>query len=137
MLKRLSRRCKGDHHHEHILGGRAKDAALYPLPLIVEILRGMRDEADHKFHVYDSDDATMNMVSAIHATFPPPLPTHTAQYDAERRAEQDKDRRCEVQYLGGSKRVTTYGFKPAYKDEYTQEELDPERARAAIADELA
>ena len=46
MLKRLSRRCQGDHANQHLVGGRAKLAENYPIELITEILRGMRDTAD-------------------------------------------------------------------------------------------
>ena len=136
MLKRLSRRCQNDHPHQHLLGGRAKDAALYPLPLIVEILRGMRDEIDHKHHTYDPDEATFNMVNAIHIKFPPAPPTHQSTLDSEKLASKNAARTCKVHYLDGAQRTTTFDFKPVYKDEYTQEELDPELARAAMMDEL-
>ena len=43
MRDRLSKRCSGQHTHQPLLGGRAADAAFYPLPLITQILRGMRD----------------------------------------------------------------------------------------------
>ena len=46
MLKRLSTRCKRDHIHQHLVGGRAKDAENYSPKIILEILRGMRDTAD-------------------------------------------------------------------------------------------
>ena len=39
MARRLSTRCSGNHTHQHLLGGRAAAAALYPLPLITEIRR--------------------------------------------------------------------------------------------------
>ena len=43
MTQRLSMRCETSHRHQPLLGGRAADAAFYPLVLITEILRGMRD----------------------------------------------------------------------------------------------
>ena len=46
MLQRLSRRCSGEHQHQHLVGGRAKAAEDYSLDLITEIRRGMRDPAD-------------------------------------------------------------------------------------------
>ena len=46
MLERLSRRCSGNHTHQHLSGGRAKAAEDYSIELITEILRGMRDTAD-------------------------------------------------------------------------------------------
>ena len=46
MVRRLSRRCSGNHVHRVLEGGRAAAAAFYPVELMLEILRGMRDEAD-------------------------------------------------------------------------------------------
>ena len=46
MLDRLSRRCAGDHVHQHLVGGRAKAAEDYSIELVTEILRGVRDTAD-------------------------------------------------------------------------------------------
>ena len=46
MLDRLSRRCSGDHVHQHLVGGRAKTAEDYSIELVTEILRGVRDTAD-------------------------------------------------------------------------------------------
>ena len=48
MLKRLSRRCSGNHVHQHLVGGRAKAAEDYSVQLVTDILRGMRDAADHE-----------------------------------------------------------------------------------------
>ena len=52
MISRLSRRCSGTHTHQHLVGGRAAAAAFYPNDLMLEILRGMRDEAEfvHNIH---------------------------------------------------------------------------------------
>ena len=50
MLARLSARCPGNHEHQHLVGGRAANAAFYPPGLIINILRGMRDTADAEFN---------------------------------------------------------------------------------------
>ena len=55
MLKRLSRRCSGKHVHQHLVGGRAKAAEDYSVQLVTDILRGMRDTADHEEEWGDSD----------------------------------------------------------------------------------
>ena len=137
MLKRLSRRCQENHVHEHLLAGRPKDAALYPLPLIVEILRGMRDEADHRHHAYDHDEMALNMVSAIHSAMPTPPPTHKSTYAAETLHDQNKKKTSTAHYMDGStKQIHFNNFKPAYKDEYTQETLDENLTHAAIIDEM-
>ena len=47
MLARLQRRCDGKHPHQHLEAGRAKDAAYDPPDHILEIRRGMHDDADH------------------------------------------------------------------------------------------
>ena len=49
MAARLSKRCQGGHPHQPLLSGRAKDAAFYPVKLITEMLRGIKDtfEAEH------------------------------------------------------------------------------------------
>ena len=46
MLECLSKRCSGKHQHQALMGGKAAAAAYYPLDLITEILRGMRNTAD-------------------------------------------------------------------------------------------
>ena len=43
MANRLSLRCKRDHVHQQLVGGRCKDAAFYPLGLIKALPMGMRD----------------------------------------------------------------------------------------------
>ena len=65
MLKRLSRVCPGDHDHQPLIGGRAAEAAFYPLPLVVEILRGMRDTADHEHQ--DDNDVNLQSMHQIMA----------------------------------------------------------------------
>ena len=62
MIKRLSRRCSKTHVHQHLVGGRAKAAEEYPLDLICEILRGMRDTADSNIEV--ADDYNQELVFA-------------------------------------------------------------------------
>ena len=43
MLKRLFKTCQGGHTHQPLLGGRAAEAAFYPLGLLKAILQGMSD----------------------------------------------------------------------------------------------
>ena len=65
MLARVSARCPGDHSHQHLMGGRAADAAFYPPELITNILRGMRDTADAECVEVDHDvDMKVAMASA-------------------------------------------------------------------------
>ena len=48
MIKRLSRRCSKTHVHQQLVGGRAKACEDYSIELVTDILRGMRDTADHE-----------------------------------------------------------------------------------------
>lgn len=41
-----SMRCEGNHIHQHLTGGRAEDAAIYPQPLCRAICRGMGKQLD-------------------------------------------------------------------------------------------
>ena len=66
MLKRLSRRCTGEHAHQQLVGGRAKAAEDYSLDLISEILRGMRDTSDHE-EPWDGECLDPDMINAMHA----------------------------------------------------------------------
>ena len=43
MKLRLSLTCDGLHKHQQLVGGRCRDAAFYPLPLVKAILNGMKD----------------------------------------------------------------------------------------------
>ena len=40
ILKELQKRCKGEHEHQHLIGGRAKEAGRYPRGLCQAICRG-------------------------------------------------------------------------------------------------
>ena len=44
VLKKLQKRCNRDHEHQHLTGGRAKAAAIYPPMLCRAILRGIEEQ---------------------------------------------------------------------------------------------
>ena len=44
----LQRRCPGDHEHEHLMGGKAAAAAVYPPELCKAIIRGLKRHLRHK-----------------------------------------------------------------------------------------
>ena len=69
MIKRLSKRCGGDHAHQHLVGGRAKHAEDYSLELISEILRGIRDTADHEEDWGDSHGKDVQSATKVAACF--------------------------------------------------------------------
>ena len=68
MIKRLQDRCPRTHTHQPLLDGRARNAQLYPAELILEILRGMRDQADDDM-LPAEEEADMHRVSLLHAGF--------------------------------------------------------------------
>ena len=45
MSEQLSRKCDGSHKHQHLVGGRVRDAAFYPVPLVETILKGISLQA--------------------------------------------------------------------------------------------
>ena len=47
--------------HQHLVGGRAKAAEDYPLELVTEIVRGMRDAADFEEDWGDALDSDLDV----------------------------------------------------------------------------
>ena len=138
LLDRLRTRCSGKRIHQHLVGGRAKDATLYPLPLKVEILRGMRDESDHKHYRHDADEIALNAACMVNSHFPPPTPTHKSNDAAEKLASENKTRTSTVRFPDGTQKIVTFdgNAKNSYKDEYTQKTFDHELTQKAIIDNL-
>ena len=138
MLQRLSRRCKGDHEHQHLVGGRAKAAENYPLDLVTEILRGMRDTADHEEQWGDetNSDITQAMLqcSMFHE---PKFSSLVAAYRAQDLEEQTQRMSVKVKFQNGKNRQVDLQFKETYKDEYTCEQLPMGHVKIAMQEELA
>jgi len=61
----LDRRCDRSHKHQHLAGGRAAEAAFYPLPLIQAILKGIRATADSEKFNKESAEKRIAYVAAI------------------------------------------------------------------------
>ena len=139
MLARLRTRCDKTHDHQHLMGGRAKDAAFYPPELITEILRGMRDTADAAYQeesVSTALDFSTKRAGSLHDQ---PAFSIIAAYKNADLSQSNAKRRVKFQYLDG--RTTSLDlephFKELYKDEYTTEVLPKEEAKNAIYDELS
>ena len=137
MLNRLSRRCKGDHVHQHLVGGRAKAAEDYSVELVSDILRGMRDTADaeEKWGDETSTDIATAMCAAgvfqdVHTT------SVAAAYRNEDLDAATQKLTVKVKYAGGRSASTELIFKETYKDEYTNEQLPIGHVRTAMHDEL-
>ena len=137
MLKRLSRRCSGDHIHQHLVGGRAKAAEDYSLELVTEILRGMRDTADHEEEWGDGNsselDNAMLTTGLLHDVR---FSSLAAAYRAEDLKIETQNLSVRFKYLDGRTCPSKLFFKDAYRDEYTNEELPMGHVRNAMAEEL-
>lgn len=139
MLARLSACCPGDHEHQHLIGGRAADAAFYPPELITNILRGIRDTADAEFNKVEHDvdmNSAMDRAGALHDI---PACSINAAYRESYSSHQNDQRRVKFQFLNGNSSAIDLNkhFREMYKDEYTVEPLPKEETKAAIHDEMA
>lgn len=137
MLKRLSRRCSGKHVHQHLVGGRAKAAEDYSVQLVTDILRGMRDTADHEEEWGDSNghdiDQAMMTASVFHDTKYSSL---VAAFRAEDLEKETRHLKVKFKHANGRIAPQQLVFKDSYKDEYTGEELPMGHVRTAMAEEL-
>ena len=134
MVNQLSKKCKGDHAHQHLVGGRCAAAAFYPLPLVRAILRGMTDTAIIENKADQEETDFMNMMNALRTgggSFPlePKLPEVVMPSDDVRTSKIKKT-------SGGYLSIAYDYFKAMYTDEYTGEMLPGHLARAAMIDEL-
>ena len=137
MIKRLSRRCSKTHEHQHLVGGRAKAAEDYSLELVTDILRGIRDTADHEEEWGDATEKELEsaMVTAglLHDV---KFSSLVAAYRAEDLLVETKNLSVKFKHLNGKANMTNLTFKDSYKDEYTGEELPMGHVRNAMLDEL-
>ena len=138
MAARLSARCKGDRAHHPLEGGRAAAAAFYPMPLITEILRGMRDTCDAEdLSQQDLDHELQRqmVVAGLHQDFDLSI---AAQLHSEDKLHDSLKRTTTLRMHDGSTRVVPLHetFRATYKDEYTGEQLPAGWVHEAIQDEL-
>ena len=77
MLRRLSRRCKGGHIHQHLEGGLASKAAYYPRRLVLEILRGVRDTEDAEHVDLEEQEEQQTSSMCMNSGFCSNDPEHT------------------------------------------------------------
>ena len=135
MIKRLSKVCPGDHSHEPLLGGKAAAAAFYPVPLIVAILRGVRDTADAE----DREEAEYSIAARKAMASAGSL--HDIDYDlvcaleAETTMAQLAETKLTFRYANGTTVKLPLRFKDKYTDEYTGETLPQAEICRAIVDE--
>ena len=138
MLKRLSKRCSKDHIHQQLVGGRAKPADNYPLELITEMLRGMRDTADFEEEWGDAmevDIGNATMSAGLLHDFN--FSSLVAAYRAEDLKNETEKLQVKFRHQRGRVESLPLAFKDSYKDEYTCEELPLGHVRVAMQEELA
>ena len=130
MAEGLGRRCDRSHTHQHLVGGRAAEAALDPIPLIRAILKGMRATTDWEACRRSTHDGQTELIhgsSFNQGTIPfrsnPSEPVPTSQITRTNGGKVEID-------------FQDWNFKPRYLDEYTGEVLDPELMREATMEEL-
>ena len=137
MLKRLSQRCKGLHEHQQLAGGRAKACENYPLELISELLRGMRDTADFEEEWGDANekdlDAAMITSGLLHDVKNTSL---VAAYRAQDLKDETERLFLKCKFKNGKTDSTQMVFKDFYLDEYTNEKLPMGEVRLAMQEEL-
>ena len=137
MLKRLSKRCSKTHDHQQLVGGRAKACENYSPELITEILRGIRDTADHEEEWGDecvaSLDANLMCAALLHDV----RLSLVATYRAQDLKEETERLSVKFKHTNGRMESVNLAFKDAYKDEYTSEQLPMGHVRLAMQEELA
>ena len=137
MLKRLSRRCSKNHQHQHLVGGRAKAAEDYSLELVTEILRGIRDTADHEEEWGDEIEPELNRkMIASSLMHDVKFSSLAAAYRAEDVKKETENLSVKCKYKSGHVESVKLMFKDSYRDEYTNEELPIGDVRHAMLDEL-
>ena len=109
-----------------------------PPELITEILRGIRDTADHEEEWGDeclsSLDATVMSAALLHDVRTSSL---VAAYRAKDLEEETSRLTVRFKHLDGRIESMELKFKDAYKDEYTSEQLPIGHVRLAMQEELA
>ena len=129
MAEKLSLRCDKSHKHQQLIGGRAHDAAFYPLPLVKAILSGIqatRDADKIKVNSILDRAGIIQAVTDAAGTIPDDDTLANAPASAV------------VKVTGGVLPIGYHqeNFKPRYVDEYTGEVLDPHLVKIAIMEEL-
>ena len=125
MADQLMRRCSKDHTHHPLVGGRCKDAAMYPHGLVRAILKGIALQAEEDSQAKTSRDQILAMPmyspQAPMEGFGPPTHSSVPKFNKK-----------------GSVPITyeESNYKSRYLDEYTGETLAPHLIRPAIEDEL-
>ena len=122
MSRRLPKKCDGQHTQQQLVGGRAAKAAFYPVELVEEILRGIRDTADAEAHqAAGGEDARLAQALAKAGTLqdtPADLPARIHDEGLQHKLDHARVR---FNFQDGRSTMLPLQWKEAYKDEYTSE----------------
>ena len=116
------------------MGGRAADAAFYPMPFVTETIRGIRDTADaeaEKQQELSPYGATCVSRAAMFHDQPQDM---LAALRAEDHGASNSKRTTVFRMADGTLREIPLhqNFKTHYRDEYTSEQIPQAWAEAAI-----
>ena len=138
MVQRLNKRCSKTHSHQPLLAGRAAQAAFYPLHLITEILRGIRDTYDFEHPITDGPSREMRKEMSRVALIHDDQPNLLAALREETLARSNPTRTTLFKHADGtSQKINLHEhFRPRYIDEYTGEALPSAWVQAAIHEEI-
>ncbi len=95
IAEELQRRCTGGHVHVHLMGGRAKEAAVYPRELCEAVVKGFRNHMKKKYGKRVED--VPKEVTVLMEVY--------AEDDFEGDLEEELDREIEQQDGGGAEDV--------------------------------
>lgn len=130
MAGRLRTRCDHSHEHQHLLGGRAADAAFYRLRLITEIRRGIRDTKD----AAEKHDHDHTLLDASIGSFHDMSTSIAFAVQQEDHKASSGPRTAMFKMADGTSRKLNLSdsFKPRYKDECTLEQIPSSWVEEAI-----
>ena len=138
MLKRLSVKCDGTHRHQHLIDGRAAKAAFYPVQLIEQILRGIRDTSDaEQREAEDIEGAQLVQALSRAGTLQDTPADLQARLHEQSLGDKLDHAKVKFKYLDGRSTHLSMKWKDAYKDEYTGDVLPHNNIREAMFDDIA
>ena len=107
------------------------------MQLVTDILRGMRDTADHEEEWGDSNDAGLdNAMVTANVLHDVKYSSLVAAYRAEDRKVETQHLSVKVKFADGRTSPMKFEFKDAYRGECTGEGLPKGHVRNAMAEEL-
>ena len=121
-------RCDRSHVHQHFTGGRCKDAAYYPLPLIRAIIRGIHDTSEAGVKLAEEKDKLVKTLNAL-GKHPMKLPEVVEREHVVKKSKINKAN-------GGDLKINYDCWRSRHVDEYTGEVLQDNLIHDATSDAL-